>query len=141
MIGGVAAGIANSLNTDASIIRLIFILMAVFGGGGVILYLILWIVLPEDDISYYTAAQSSAPAPDAGVEAAPSPQPEAPPQVQVPQRKDGSLVAGAILIFLGGALLIARLIPRLDFWNFWPVLFIIVGLVIIIAGFAGSKRY
>ena len=49
MIGGVAAGLAEYMKIDPTIIRLLFVLMVVVGGSGVLLYIILWIVLPSDE--------------------------------------------------------------------------------------------
>jgi len=46
VFGGVAAGIARSLNTDPAVIRLVFALLIIFGGSGLLLYLILWIAIP-----------------------------------------------------------------------------------------------
>ena len=45
MIGGVCAGIARYLNLDVTIIRIAFVLIAVFGGSGILAYLILWAVM------------------------------------------------------------------------------------------------
>ncbi|WP_222984545.1 PspC domain-containing protein [Flagellimonas meishanensis] len=46
-IGGVCAGLEHYLGFDALWIRLIFILLAVFTGFGLIAYLLLWILVPE----------------------------------------------------------------------------------------------
>ena len=51
MIGGVAAGIANYLNIDAVWVRLLFVLLALGGGHGLLIYLILWIIMPQADVS------------------------------------------------------------------------------------------
>ncbi|MBK7821717.1 MAG: PspC domain-containing protein [Tessaracoccus sp.] len=48
MIAGVASGIARSLNVDPTIVRIAFALLAVFGGGGVLIYVILWLVIPRE---------------------------------------------------------------------------------------------
>ncbi len=48
MIGGVCGGLARYFNADPSLIRLAFALAFVFGGSGLLLYLILWVVLPAD---------------------------------------------------------------------------------------------
>ncbi|HEX7003090.1 MAG TPA: PspC domain-containing protein [Trueperaceae bacterium] len=48
MIGGVCGGLAQYLGVDSTIIRLVFAVLLVFGGGGGILYLILWLVMPEE---------------------------------------------------------------------------------------------
>ena len=50
-IGGVCGGIAEYFNIDPVLVRLIFVVLAVFGGAGVILYVIAWIVMPEQSIS------------------------------------------------------------------------------------------
>jgi phage shock protein C len=47
MIAGVAAGIAEYLNLDPTLVRLIFVLLFFMGGNGVLIYLILWLVMPE----------------------------------------------------------------------------------------------
>ena len=140
VIGGVAGGIAKSLNTDPSIIRLIFVLLAVFGGGGVLLYLILWIVLPEDYYIYTPSQEASADHPVA--EESTAAQAESPEPQPYPVRTagNGSLIAGLILIIIGGFFLIARYIPRFDLWHFWPIVLVFAGLVIIIAGFSRTKK-
>ncbi len=46
-IGGVCAGLEHYLGIDALWIRLIFILLAVFTGFGLIAYILLWILVPE----------------------------------------------------------------------------------------------
>jgi phage shock protein PspC (stress-responsive transcriptional regulator) len=48
MIAGVCAGLARYLGVDATVIRLIFVLLALFAAGGVLLYLILWLIMPMD---------------------------------------------------------------------------------------------
>jgi len=47
VVGGVAAGVAVFFGTDAAVIRLLFAILAIFGGIGIVLYIVLWIVLPE----------------------------------------------------------------------------------------------
>jgi len=47
LIGGVCAGIANYFDVDAVWIRLAFAICFAIGGSGLILYIILWIVVPK----------------------------------------------------------------------------------------------
>ncbi|MEI8098142.1 MAG: PspC domain-containing protein [Sediminibacterium sp.] len=47
LLGGVCSGIANYLRIDQTIVRLFFALLVFGFGTGVMLYLILWIVLPS----------------------------------------------------------------------------------------------
>src|SRR5260221_11654693 len=47
VLGGVAGGIAAFFGSDVVLIRILFVILACFGGFGVILYIILWISVPE----------------------------------------------------------------------------------------------
>jgi phage shock protein C len=49
MFLGVASGIANYLNLDPVIVRLIFVLLTLSGGHGILLYLIMAIIMREED--------------------------------------------------------------------------------------------
>ena len=46
-IAGVCAGLAEYLNIDPTIIRLIWALVALFAGAGIIAYLVCALVIPE----------------------------------------------------------------------------------------------
>jgi phage shock protein C len=46
MLGGVGGDLAKYLNTDPTLIRLLFVLFALAGGPGIVAYLIMWIVVP-----------------------------------------------------------------------------------------------
>ncbi|GAB2943106.1 hypothetical protein GCM10027048_04620 [Hymenobacter coalescens] len=45
-VGGVAAGLAHYLGIEVAIVRIVFVLLVLFGGSGLLLYLILWMVVP-----------------------------------------------------------------------------------------------
>jgi phage shock protein C len=45
-LGGVCAGIAQASGIEAWIWRLLFVLLFMFGGTGVVIYLLLWIFVP-----------------------------------------------------------------------------------------------
>ena len=47
LLGGGASGLANYIIFDPAIIRIVFALLAIFGGSGFLIYIILWIVLPS----------------------------------------------------------------------------------------------
>ncbi len=47
MIAGVCAGLAREFGVPVTVLRLAFVLGTLFGGGiGIILYLVLWVVMP-----------------------------------------------------------------------------------------------
>ena len=47
MIAGVAAGVANYFDLDPTIVRVLWAASFLFGGVGAIVYVIMWIVVPE----------------------------------------------------------------------------------------------
>lgn len=138
VFGGVAGGIARSLNADPAIIRLVFALLVIFGGGGLLLYLILWIAIPEEPFQYFQpegdqAAQqegNQSDAPDASY----------PPMASPKRRNDGALIGGLILIAIGLIFLADRLLPRINFGDFWPVIIVVAGLALIISSLSSSKK-
>ncbi|HOU76340.1 MAG TPA: PspC domain-containing protein [Candidatus Dojkabacteria bacterium] len=46
ILGGVASGIADYLNIDPTIVRFLWVLVALLGGTGVFVYIVLWIIIP-----------------------------------------------------------------------------------------------
>ncbi len=46
-IAGVAGGLADALGVDSTIVRIVFAVTSVFWGGGILLYLVLWAVMPR----------------------------------------------------------------------------------------------
>jgi phage shock protein C len=48
MVAGVAGGIAQYVAVDPVVVRIIFVALALFGGGGILLYLICWLLMPEE---------------------------------------------------------------------------------------------
>jgi phage shock protein C len=49
MVAGVAAGLAEYFNVDPALVRLLFVVLALTGGHGLLLYLILWAILPVEE--------------------------------------------------------------------------------------------
>jgi phage shock protein C len=49
-IAGVCAGFANWTGLDVSLIRLLFLGMLLFMGGGIWVYLLAWVVIPKETV-------------------------------------------------------------------------------------------
>lgn len=47
-IAGVAGGLARHLDVDPLVLRILFVVLALFGGAGLLLYGALWLLLPEE---------------------------------------------------------------------------------------------
>jgi phage shock protein C len=51
LLGGVAGGVAELLGIDPTLVRIGFVLLAVFGGSGFVLYLAMWLLVPPAEDS------------------------------------------------------------------------------------------
>jgi phage shock protein C len=124
VIGGVCAGLAEYLDMDITVVRLLFAFAFFIAGVGFVPYIILWIVLPK---KYYNPFIT--PSDPATVN-------YIVPPVVPKQRSNAGLIIGAALIFVGGAYLFHEfdLIPELHLHRFWPVLIIAVGIGLILKG-------
>ncbi|MBN2746652.1 MAG: PspC domain-containing protein [Bacteroidales bacterium] len=114
IIGGVAAGFSDYFGIDSWIIRLIFIILF-FTGGGIIIYLIMWIAIPETNNQNYTDMERQ--------------------HETKPQKSDnGNIIAGVLLITIGGLFLITRYFPQIDFRDIWPWSLIVIGILLLFKG-------
>jgi phage shock protein PspC (stress-responsive transcriptional regulator) len=169
MLVGVAAGVADALDADPSIIRIAWALLAIFTGGiAFIVYIVMAIVVPEypDETGvggpWSPPRGTQASAPLAG--AAPFAEPTAPAEptpsaAQAPsairptsywaddrearraarrarraagEPGRGGLVAGVILIVIGGVFLAREFVPWFD-WNlWWPIGLIGLGALLLV---------
>jgi phage shock protein PspC (stress-responsive transcriptional regulator) len=49
MVAGVASGLAAYFGVDVNLVRLAFGVFTIFYGLGVLLYLVAWVILPDED--------------------------------------------------------------------------------------------
>lgn len=54
-LAGVCGGLAEYLDVDATLIRVLFILFSFAVGGGLLIYILLWIIMPEGSEEAATA--------------------------------------------------------------------------------------
>ncbi|WP_017257075.1 PspC domain-containing protein [Pedobacter arcticus] len=123
MIAGVAAGIAKYFQLDVTWVRIAFALATFFGGSGLWIYIILWIVVPEDFKSpfSYTDYRTESEGPIK----------------PIPNEKNSSklsLLLGFLLIVMGAYFLMGEF-DLLPYWfklrKLWPLIFIVFGLMIL----------
>lgn len=50
VVAGVCGGLANWLGWDVSVVRILYVLISLFSAAfpGLIVYIILWVIMPED---------------------------------------------------------------------------------------------
>jgi phage shock protein C len=49
-LASVCGGLAQYFNTDATLMRVLFVVLALLGGPGLVIYLVLWIVVPKEPL-------------------------------------------------------------------------------------------
>lgn len=47
VFGGVAAGLGEYFDIDPTLVRVLFVLVTLAGGSGILIYLILWVLVPS----------------------------------------------------------------------------------------------
>ncbi len=122
VIGGVSGGLANYLGVDPVLIRVAFVLLTLFGGGGILIYIVMWIAVPAEPIDYSAAFnKSTSDVPEDNTEVSPVKH----------NQSNTALVAGVLLIIAGLIFLADRLMPFYNLIDFWPVILIVAGVLII----------
>ena len=134
VIGGVAAGIAEHLKTDPTLVRIIFAIVALFGGGGVLIYIILWIALPTHETSHFEVPKD----PIMGQEKKTGDANEA--DFKKPEgANNGGLIAGLIMITIGLIFLADRFLPHIHFHDWWPLILLVIGVALIKSAYSKPK--
>jgi phage shock protein C len=127
MIGGVAGGLGAYVNIDPIFVRLLFILLLFGSDFGFILYLLLWILIPEEGKAYGFKDDSFS-------DRVKSMGNDVQKAVSQPHPQSG-LILGAGLIIIGGILFLDRLnLSWLNWMNFdilWPLILIVGGIVLL----------
>lgn len=108
MIAGVCGGLAEYSNIDVTLVRILFVILGLMGGSGIILYIIGAIIIPEN--------------------------PNQPVSVKKKKERDHSIFWGSLLIVLGAFLLLNQMdfIPPIHVWALpwnmvWAILLIALG--------------
>jgi phage shock protein C len=153
MLAGVAAGVAETLDTDPSIIRVVWVLLAFATGGlALIAYIVMAIVVPERPEGLPPERAPAGPAPSGPIPegswvapdgstvplaagSAPAPRNRRDPA----DRARGGLIAGLVLIVVGGFFLARQFFPAIDLGLWWPIAAIGLGIVLIVLAIAPSR--
>ena len=148
VLGGVAAGFAEYFNIDPVLARLAFILLCFLHGAGLVIYVISWVVMPAARTP--DAVPSSAGEPDAAVEPGPAPADKFVEEVRQAGESavekirsgdhgtgQGRIIAGSVLIIVGGIFLLDRLLWfQWPWWlsisRLWPLILVFVGVAMIL---------
>ena len=162
MLGGVAGGLAAYFDLDPSLVRVAWAVL-IIGSGGLflLLYIVMWFVVPEAPPGYVSgsrwsssasqtdaAVMGAAPASEAPADAASGPAasaPIGPPPSSIAgdwaarraERRrrrsgEGGILVGAVLIVIGIWFLAHDYVPWLRAAELWPLALILIGLVLLV---------
>ncbi|MFA6184582.1 MAG: PspC domain-containing protein [Candidatus Shapirobacteria bacterium] len=116
IIAGVCGGLAEYFQIDGSLVRIIFILLAIGGGSGLLIYLILWLVIPKETEKEKEKSMTK----------------------EISARQDKKIkgkrinILGVVLILVGLTALWNQIFPKMIDWDmFWPITFVFVGILLI----------
>jgi phage shock protein C len=124
MIDGVCGGIAGFFGLDATLVRIAWVLLTLFGGSGIVLYIAAMIIMPKEDLNTAAAAGGAPPAP-------PSPA----------NGKNNSRFWGILLLVFGAAWLASNF--GFSIWHHWwgfswdvaiPLMLILAGVAFLFGG-------
>lgn len=107
VIAGVCGGLGRYLGVDPVLLRVAFVVLAIAGGGGILLYIVSWILIPEE--------RSGEPL-----------------GTTRPSGFDTTrLIVGGTLIAVGTIMLLNLSIPRFGKY-LWPLALIAIGVAIVV---------
>ena len=129
VIGGVCSGLADFLGVDVALMRIAFVIAFLFASFGFWLYIILWIVLPENGQQSFGQSQGQSQSQSQGQSQ--SPQSESV-SVSKSESKVKSIFAGAFIILIGLLFLVNNFIPINWVWKLWPLILVAIGVVMIV---------
>jgi phage shock protein C len=138
MIAGVCAGLGEYLEIDTTFVRLFFVLLALSNGIGVLVYFLMWIIVPPEDAASATLRETARVGADEIADQARTMGADIRQAVRSPNSKTWMYI-GAGLIILGFFALLDNLPWRWLHWLnwtfFWPVLLILAGIALIVRYF------
>lgn len=134
VLAGVCSGLAQWVGLDVSLMRVIFIILGILTGMGVLVYLILWVVIPSESETSSTQKDWSSRAGqmrDEFIQATNQPNMEA------------LRVFGAVLVIAGIFFLFKEIRPEWFFWLnkgiLWAGALILIGVVLVARSMKGGQ--
>lgn len=119
MISGVCAGIANYLNIDPTIIRILFLISLFSWGAGVLIYIICSIVIPiapgDNDPYDYTLNEED----------------KRSHLATLANHNNARIIFGIILIIIGAISILEKIFSWFEFDLIWPITIIGIGFLIL----------
>lgn len=126
VISGICGGLAEYFDIDPTIVRLVFVLLALFSGVGIILYIIGIFVIPEEN-SVHTSDKLE----DDDKKSTKSEYHERK-TYRYDKKFGGEQIFGLIILCIGLFYLLNNFIPWLQLGKLWPLILILIGVIFLI---------
>lgn len=127
MVAGVASGVARYLEVDPVFVRLAFFVLALFQGIGAIIYLVMWLVVPDETQRELVGEDVIR----ANVEDMKATAKRLTSSVRTGSH--GPAIFGIILVAVGALFLLNEFVPALPEGLFVPVILIGIGAYLLLA--------
>lgn len=121
VFGGICGGLANYFNIDVVIVRIIFVASALVWGLSFILYLVLWIAVPQEPIKFEAMAEVASP----GIE-------EEKIEKEPVKSKKSREIFAIVLIVLGVFITLDNMFVWFTGRLYLPMILILLGLLILL---------
>jgi phage shock protein PspC (stress-responsive transcriptional regulator) len=108
VVAGVCGGLGEYFAVDPVWFRIGFVVLALGGGSGILIYLLMWLIVQPRPDGYVAPAMARG-------------------------SVTGAAVMGVVLMIVGAIALVNTLAPWLGQY-FWPVVFVLGGLALLIGG-------
>lgn len=128
IIAGVCGGLGEFFEIDPTIVRVVFILITVFGGSGILIYLILWLIIPK-----HISASEPKENLKAGAQEIRQAAQNFASQIRLKGNQNSRQWLG-IMILIFGLIFLLQNFGFYDYINFnrlWPIFLIVIGLLIL----------
>lgn len=114
IVAGVSGGLGEYFAIDPVWFRIGFAVLALGGGSGILIYLLMWLIVPESPEDHVASGGSRG-------------------------TINGAAVIGIAFIFVGTIALVNTVAPSLGQY-LWPVIFVVGGLVLLLGGVDRDRR-
>ena len=117
VLGGVCSGLGNYFDMDPTFWRVLFFFLFFLGCSGLLIYIVLWIVMPSRKVQPGAVTDNLASEESGDAER---------------KSRNGSMAAGLTLIGIGTISLLARYVPQISWRIVWPIILIVIGIILIV---------
>jgi phage shock protein PspC (stress-responsive transcriptional regulator) len=114
VVAGICGGLGEYFAVDPLWFRIGFVLLALGGGSGLLIYLLLWLIVQPQPAGYS-------------------------PRADVRGRMTGAAVIGIVLVVVGTIALLNTMAPSLGQY-FWPLILLVGGLALVLGGVNRDNR-